>query len=233
VFIGLAWVLRARLEPPAADSSPERLRDLVRTAWVPIAGLTLLAVLQNTDVIVSGHVFGKREASAYAAASVAAKVPYWVALGIALYLLPEATRLAAVGERPLKVLGRSLGLLAAVALPSLALFVIAPKPILELGFGSKLTGGADALAILCLAYTMLSAAYLAVQYLLALRQVLFLVVLVAAAVLELALLVPFSGSLRGYAVYVLVAQGLGAVALLAMAWRARPQGVGNPEAVVP
>src|SRR3954470_19129109 len=35
VFVVLAWALRARLEPPTDASQPERLRDLVRTAWVP------------------------------------------------------------------------------------------------------------------------------------------------------------------------------------------------------
>jgi len=233
VFVWLDWIVRRRLGPPQASSKVERIHDLVRMAWVPIAGLTLLAVLQNTDVIISGHVFAKREASAYAAAAVAAKVPYWVALGIALYLLPEATRRSAVGERPLDVLGRSLGLLAAVSIPSLAIFAVAAEPVLRLGFGDKLTGASDALAILCGAYTMLAAAYLAVQYLLALRQVLFLVVLVAASVLELILLPTVNVGLQGYAALVLVAQGSGALVLLVMAWRAQPHGVGNPEAVVP
>jgi O-antigen/teichoic acid export membrane protein len=234
VFGWLAWILLRRLGPSGRPSARvERVRDLVRSAWVPIVGLTLLAVLQNTDVIVSGHVFAKKEASAYAAAAVAAKVPYWVALGIALYLLPEATRRAAVGERPLGVLGRSLGLLGAISLPSLAIFAVAAEPVLRLGFGSKLTGASDALAILCAAYTMLSAAYLAVQYLLALRQVAFLLVLLGASALELILLPTVSVSLQGYAGLVLLAQGTGAVLLLAMAWQARPHGAGNPEAVVP
>jgi len=233
VFAVLGWTLRERLGAPATDARGERLRDLVRTAWVPIVGLTLLAVLQNTDVIVSGHVFVKHEASSYAAAAVAAKVPYWVTLGIALYLLPEATRRAALGERPLGVLGRSLGLLAAAAIPSLLIFTVAAEPVLRLGFGGKLTEASGALATLCLAYTMLSAAYLAVQYLLALRQELFLVVLAAAAALELVLLPTVNVSLTGYAGLVLIAQGVGAVLLLVMALRARPHGAGNPEAVVP
>ena len=233
VFAALGWTLRARLGAPVAEVRGERLRDLIRMAWVPIVGLTLLAVLQNADVIISGHVFAKHQASSYAAAAVAAKVPYWVTLGIALYLLPEATRRAAVGERPLGVLARSFGLLAAVAIPSLLIFAVAAEPVLRLGFGAKLTGASDALATLCLAYTMLSAAYLAVQYLLALRQEVFLVVLAAAAALELVMLPTIDVSLTGYAGLVLIAQGAGAVLLLAMALRAQPRGVGNPEAVVP
>ena len=233
MFVGLAWTLRARLGAPTAEARGERLRNLVRMAWVPIVGLTLLAVLQNTDVIVAGHVFARNQASSYAAAAVAAKVPYWVTLGIALYLLPEATRRAALGERPVGVLARAFGLLAAAALPALLIFAAAAEPVLRLGFGARLTHAADALPILCLAYTMLSAAYLAVQYLLALRRELFLVVLAAAAALEIVLLTSVDVSLTGYAGLVLLAQGAGALALLLLAWRAQPHGVGNPEAVVP
>jgi O-antigen/teichoic acid export membrane protein len=233
VILVLAWELRRRLEPVHEDAPGERLRDLVRMAWVPIAALTLMALLQYADVIVSGHVFSKHPASAYAAASVAAKVPYWVALGIALYLLPEATRRSAVGERPLDVLGRSLGLLALAAVPALVVFAVASEPVLRIGFGAKLTGAAGALPVLCLAYSTLAAAYLAVQYLLALRQVAFLGILAVAAGLEIALLSEIGVSLTGFAGLVLAAQGAGAVLLLAMAWRAQPHGAGNPEAVVP
>ena len=62
---------------------------------------------------------------------------------------------------------------------------------------------------------------------------LFLVVLAAAAALELVMLPTINVSLTGYAGLVLIAQGAGAVLLLAMALRAQPRGVGNPEAVVP
>jgi O-antigen/teichoic acid export membrane protein len=233
LFVGSLWLLRRVLGPPADASARVQMRDLVRSAWVPIVGLTLLAVLQYADVIISGHVFAKAAASDYAAAAVAAKAPYWLALGIALYLLPEATRRAAVGERPLGVLGRSLALLAAAVIPSLAIFAVAAEPVLRIAFGAKLTGAADGLAVLCAAYSMLAAAYLAVQYLLALREVAFLAALVGAAALELVLLPTLNVSLTGYAGLVLLVQSVGAVLLLVMAWRARPQGVGNPEAVVP
>ena len=72
-------------------------------------GLFLVAVLQNVDVILVKHTIGGDAAGAYAAAAVAAKAIIWVAIGVGLYLLPEATRAARAGEDPRPVLVRALG----------------------------------------------------------------------------------------------------------------------------
>ena len=76
---------------------------------MPIIGLFLLASLQNIDVIVAKHQLGVDAAGSYAAAAVAAKAVVWVAIGIGLHLLPEATRRAAAGLDPRPVLLRALG----------------------------------------------------------------------------------------------------------------------------
>ena len=67
---------------------------------MPIIGLFLLASLQNVDVILAKHQLGGDAAGSYAAAAVAAKAVVWVAIGVGLHLLPEATRRAAAGPRP-------------------------------------------------------------------------------------------------------------------------------------
>ena len=59
--------------------------------WVPIISLALLALLQNVDVIVARHELGDDRAGSYAVAAVAAKVVIWVAIGVGLQLLPQAT----------------------------------------------------------------------------------------------------------------------------------------------
>ena len=105
----LGVVLRRRLGTPAPDALTRTLRDLVGGAWAPVAGLTLIAVLQNIDVIVVRHRVGGDAAGSYAAAAVAAKLVIWVAIGIAIYLLPEAARRAAAGLEVRPVLLRGLG----------------------------------------------------------------------------------------------------------------------------
>ena len=95
---------RAAQAASARSSGPTRgvrsLRGLVGDGWVPIVGLILLAALQNIDVIVAKHRLGADAAGSYAAAAVAAKSVVWVAIGIGLHLLPEATRRSARRARP-------------------------------------------------------------------------------------------------------------------------------------
>ena len=62
----------------------------VKRAWAPIAGLIVIAILQNIDIIAAKHRFNgtKDLASSYAATAVAAKVLIWVAIGAGFYLVP-------------------------------------------------------------------------------------------------------------------------------------------------
>ena len=84
---------------------------------VGVAALTLLALVQHVDVIVAQHRLDAAAASAYAAAAVASKVVAWVAVGLALALLPELSRHARRGPEDARRLARTLALVAAVASP--------------------------------------------------------------------------------------------------------------------
>ena len=133
-------------------------------------GLFLVAVLQNVDVILVKRTIGGDAAGAYAAAAVAAKAVVWVAIGVGLYLLPEATRKARAGEDPRPVLVRALGVVAVVAVPMLIVYAVAPSLVLRLAFGEETVQAAGALLVLGFAMTLLAAGYLCVQYMLALRE---------------------------------------------------------------
>ena len=215
-------VLHRKLGRPARERHVQTLRRLFAGAWAPIAGLTLVFFLQNVDVIVVGHVMGGDEAGDYAVAAQAARAVFWLAVGIGLYVVPEATRRALDEKDPRPILGRGLTLLIAAAIPALAIFVLAPELVLRLAFGSDLTGGADALAILGGAMTALAVTYLAVQYLLALHRFGFLAVLAAVAVAEVvALLALGLESLAEFSVVVLAAQACAAGGVLAWALATR------------
>ena len=82
----------------AASPAPVSLRRHVWGAWVAIAGLAVIQLLQNIDLITAKHQFDKNTASAYAVTAVAAKVLIWVAMGAGFYLVPEASRRRAAGE---------------------------------------------------------------------------------------------------------------------------------------
>ncbi len=219
----LARDLDRRLGAASPEHARSTLRALVGDGWVPIVGLVLLAVLQNIDVIIARHQLGHDRAGSYAVAAVAAKAVVWVAIGIGLQLLPQATARAAAGEDPRPVLMRALGVLAAVAAPALLIFVAVPSLILRTAFGPDTVEAAGALPVLGLAMTLLALAYLTVQYMFALGQVKFLWVLAAVAVCEVLLLFSGSFSITGFASMVAAAQVIAATTVLVLALRARPQ----------
>lgn len=177
------------------EEHARRLRDLLSTAWPPLVGLALIAVLQNIDVIVVKHGTSEDEASSYAAAAVAGKGIIWVAVGLGLYLVPEAARRAHAGEQVAPILLRTLGIVAFVAVPMVAVYSAVGEQLLSAVFGSDLTDASDALPLLGLAFALLSAVYLAVQYLLALGRSRFLIAVAVAALLEPLLLSAVSSEL--------------------------------------
>ena len=209
---------------PVTGAGAERIRPiagLIGDNWLPLLGLLLLAVLQNVDVIVGRHEFHGDRAGSYAVAAAAAKAVVWVAIGVGLQLLPEATRRAAAGLDPRPALLRALAVLAAVAAPALLIFALVPELLLRLAFGPKLTEASGALPVLGVAMTLLAVAYLTVQYMVALGELRFVWVLGVVAIVEPFLLSAGSLTLLSYATVVLGLQLVAASAVLALGLRAR------------
>jgi glycosyltransferase involved in cell wall biosynthesis/O-antigen/teichoic acid export membrane protein len=221
--VALTIVSRRRIGRASSTHAAEQLRSLVAGAWPAVIGLFLVAVLQNVDVILVKKTIGGDAAGAYAAAAVAAKAVVWVAIGVGLYLLPEATRKAGAGEDPRPVLLRALSVVAAVALPMLLVYAVAPALVLRLAFGAETVPAANALLVLGVAMTLLACGYLCVQYMLALREVRFLIALGVAAAAEIAILTGAGlSSITGFAAVVLALQALAALAVLALGLGRRP-----------
>src|SRR3954454_12335183 len=222
VAVGLEMVLHKRTGPIVRTGGPVRsLRGLIGDGWVPIVGLFLLAALQNMDVIVAKHRRPADAAGSYAAAAVAAKSVVWIAIGIGLHLLPEATRRSAAGLDPRPVLLRALAILVAIAAPALLIFAAAPKLLLRLAFGPDLTLAAGALIFLGAAMTLLAVAYLTVQYMVALGETRFLWVLAVVALCEPVLLSTTSLGVVAFAAIVFGVQCVVASSVLALGLRAR------------
>jgi O-antigen/teichoic acid export membrane protein len=200
--------LAAVTEAPPATLS---LWEHVKRAWAPIAGLIIIAVLQNIDIIAAKHRFNTHTASSYGAVAVAAKVLIWVAMGAGFYLVPEVSRLRAAGKDPRPILARALGIVAICAIPVLLIFAFASHILIKAAFGASKTTAASSLLVLGLAFTVLACTYLAIQYMLALRRTWFLVLLGAVAVVEPILLLNASHQPRSFALVVLGIQALAAL----------------------
>jgi O-antigen/teichoic acid export membrane protein len=213
--------------PPQAALS---LWSHVTRGWAPIGGLVVIAVLQNIDIIAAQHRFtgaGTKDlASSYASTAVAAKVLVWVAIGASFYLVPEVSRRRAAGEDTRPVLARALGIIMVCAVPVLLIFAFGAHPLLAAVFKPRFLKATDSLLILGIAFTVLAATYLAIQYMLALKRTWFLVAIGLVAIAEPVLLLQGPRRPAGFAAVVLAVQVVGAVVAFTLALRrdkARPE----------
>ncbi len=216
-----ALTLPLRRLLPRRQQVTARLRDLLAGAWVPVLGLTLLFALQEVHVIVVKHEASANAAGSYAVAAVAAKAIVWIAVGLGLYVLPESARRAQHGVDARPILARAIGLIALVALPMVALYAVAAKPLLSIVFGDDLAGAAGALPWLGLAMALLACTYLSVQYLLALGRSSFVWVLGAGVAVEIPLLLAIGARLTTIAVALATLQLACSLTVMAMSFRGR------------
>jgi O-antigen/teichoic acid export membrane protein len=209
----------AAIEPVAQAQTPD-LWTHVKRAWAPIAGLIVIAVLQNIDLIAAKHrLHGTQLQSSYAATAVAAKVLIWVAIGAGFYLVPEVSRRRAAGEDTRPVLVKALVIIGVCAVPVLLIFAFGARPLLRAAFGPHRLEASDSLLVLGVAFTVLAGTYLAVQYMLALKRTWFLLAVGAVAVAEPVLLLQASRRPAGFAGVVLAVQAAGALLAFALALR--------------
>jgi glycosyltransferase involved in cell wall biosynthesis/O-antigen/teichoic acid export membrane protein len=202
---------------PHGEGTP--LRDLLAGAWAPVIGLMLLFALQELHVIVVKHEASGDAAGSYAVAAVAAKAIIWVAVGLGMYLLPEAARRVRGGEDARPILLRTLALIATVAVPMVVVYAVAAEPLLGAVFGSDLTQASGALPWLGLAMALLACAYLSVQYLLAIGRISFIGVLGIAAAAEVLLLIAIGANLTQIALVLFGLQLVCAASMLALSLR--------------
>lgn len=227
-LVGTLAILARPYDRALGRRAPERgsTRSLATRLASPALALGLFAVLQNVDVIVVKHVAAAPVAGAYAAASLAAKVIVWIAVGVALYLLPESARRASAGLESRRLLLGALALVALAGLPMTVAFAALGPELLRFVFGPGYELSAGVLPWLALAMTLLGASYVAAQYLLALERPRFLATLAVAAVFEPVVLTVAGAELGRVVAALLVLQLALAAALLAMSLGAR--GAGSP-----
>jgi hypothetical protein len=222
-----ALQLRRHIEGPAGRPAI-RAREVaitlwthVKRAWAPIAGLVIIAILQNIDIIAAKHRFNgiKDLASSYAATAVAAKVLIWIAVGAGFYLVPEVSRRHAMREDTRPVLARAVAIIAVCAAPCLLIFAFAAEPLLHAVFGANRLKATEALLPLGLAFTALAGTYLAIQYMLALKRSLFLIPMAMVAIVEPVLLLNASRKPADFAIVVLAVQVAAALVAFTLALR--------------
>ena len=151
---------------PALSGGSEVRRTVVLDLMVASISLSMVAVLQNVDVLVVGRDNPARS-GAYAAVSVTSKAIVFGAIVLGGYLLPEAAIRWREGGHALRQLAVVLVLLAVPSVLLLGVALAAPEELLQLLFHHAYTSAADALVPLVLAMIMLSVSVVLTMYLLA------------------------------------------------------------------
>ncbi|MBX6389656.1 MAG: oligosaccharide flippase family protein [Frankia sp.] len=147
-------------------AAPRRTRDsLIAEASTALGTLVPLALLQNIDVVIVGW-RNPDEVGSYAAISTACKVPVFIGLAVANFLLPEAARRRQQGLPAGRALAMALGCVVAPGLFLAGLGAAAGRQLLSLVFGPDLTAAHRSLWVLALAMTYLAVTLMFATYLL-------------------------------------------------------------------
>ena len=231
LFVAFVLVVILRRRTGPSDHTPERrrLRTLAAETWAPMVGLTLIAILQNIDVIIVKQQVGGDPAGSYAAAGVAAKAVIWVAIGVGFHLVPDTASRVREGRATRPALTRSLAIVGALAVPALLIFAAVPHLLLQAAFGEDLTQADSALLTLGIAMSMLALSYLCVQYMLALAKRAFLIPLAICTIAEpILLLASGVDELESFALLVLAVQTAVIVSMGYFALRAGSTAASSP-----
>jgi O-antigen/teichoic acid export membrane protein len=159
------WVAAVRPDRVLGGGGSER-RTVVLDLVVASVSLSMVAVLQNADVLVVGR-DNPTHSGAYAAVSVTSKAIVFGAIVLGGYLLPEAAIRWRQGGHALRQLAVVLVLLGVPSILLLGVALAAPQELLEIVFHHAYTSASDALAPLVVAMIMLSVSVVLTMYLLA------------------------------------------------------------------
>jgi O-antigen/teichoic acid export membrane protein len=193
---------------PAAAATPRRTRDiLIADTSVALATLVPLALMQNIDVVTVGWL-NPAGVGGYAAISTACKIPVFLGLAVANYLLAEAARRRREGLPARRELAMALGVVVTPGLALAAVGAVAGRQLLSLLFGPELATAAPALWVLALATTLLSVTLLFAAYLLGAGSRNIVWVLAGCTPLATVVLVLADGAIMRTAVALLVCQAV-------------------------
>jgi O-antigen/teichoic acid export membrane protein len=219
IVVALAMIVPLGRLLPHGPEGEHTLRRLLMRAGAPVAALALVAWMQDGNVIIVKHVASGKQAGLYAAAAVAAKAIMWIAVGLGLFLVPEAARRARLRQRTDGVLASTLGLISLVAIPMVLIYAFGGDQLMSAAFGHKFERGSAPLPWLGVALSLLACSYLAVQYHLALHRWRFIAVLAAAAIVQPIVVIAVGPDLVSIAIGLMTVNAVLATLMVMLAFR--------------
>ena len=178
------FFLRRGSGPREAADRSEGLGRYAVMATVASVGVQYLF---SVDTLLAKHFLVAETAGLYAAASVLARVVYFLGLSVTGVMFPEVATLHARNQRHFHVVDLSLGLVGGVGLALIAAYALLPGLVL-LPYGSQFDAARPYLGLFALALTMLTIANLLINYFLSIARASFVVPLFSVCALETVLI---------------------------------------------
>ena len=187
------WLTRGDLRV-TSDPAPDMWRGFTRSLPAVMTGLIGIAALTNVDVVAAKLGMGGEQAGLFGAASVVAKSLLVVPQALALVLLPRVAERNARDAQTGSFL--AIGIIAMLVAGAIAMLVaeVLAEPIMTIAFGSQYADAASLLVPFFGATTLLGALLLLVNHHVARSDHRFVWAVAGLAVIEIVLLVFFSGS---------------------------------------
>ena len=195
VFLVAAWLMRGLAMgrgTGAATTGLKRKPDAQTLA----AGAAFMgfAVLSNLDLVLAKVFLSPHDAGVYAALSTIGKVIIFLPAAIAVVMVPSAAKAHADSGSSARVLRVSALLVGGTVVLAAIPAILAPRLIIQIMFGSKYLSAVDGVLPMVIAGAALAMTYLLVVYSVAIRDRRWVLLLVAAVVLQVCGIAAFHDS---------------------------------------
>jgi len=152
-------------------------------------------VLINVDILLVKHFFNSSQAGHYAAASILAKIVFYLPGGIIMVMFPRASELYALREESQAILKKSLFYAVVLCSSVVLLYFILPSLVVKLLFGKEYIPAVPLIGTFGLAMFFFVLANILSVYQLSVNKLKFLKILVVATILEITLVIIFHNTL--------------------------------------
>jgi O-antigen/teichoic acid export membrane protein len=160
-----------------------------------LISITIITLIQNIDVLLVKHYMDGVNAGLYVATSTLAKIVFFATMSFSFVMFPKVAGKFSTGKETLSVFKKSLLMVSAISALSLLIYLLAPKFIVLLLYGTQYVSAANLLTLLGLSMVMLSFSYLIINYLLSINKFKFIYFLGFMFVLETICIVLFHANL--------------------------------------
>jgi O-antigen/teichoic acid export membrane protein len=182
------WALRDVLRSP-----PERvpMRAMAGFALTAAAGTVGILLLYNMDVVLAAHYLDKHDAGIYGGLNKIGTILYFGTLSVSQVLFPRVVEAVATRRNPGRLLLLSAGLITAMGVCAIAVFIVVPHLVVGILFGPQFRDAQAYLLPIGFVGLALSLNNLLTQFFMAVHDRVFIPILSLGCVFEASMIVLF------------------------------------------